>query len=119
MKLYVPTTYLWWTDLTILQKVKEFLYNHGGRREEEKELISYSWNWMGYTVAVHENKGILDGKMEQQHLGLKPSDKEYLGLRKVMTSEWYNEQPKATRSMYKKLTETWNTETPPPEVQRK
>ena len=117
--MYVPKGYLLQTNLTALQKVQEFLYNHGGRREGEKEMISYGRNWTGYTVAVHENKGILNQKMEQRHPGLKPSDKEYLGLQKVMTSEWYKEQSKETRSMFKKLTKTWNTEAPPPEVQKK
>ena len=100
-------------------KVKEFLYNHGGHREGEKEMISYIWHLIGYMVAVHENKGILDQKMEQQHPGLKPLDKEYLGLQKVMMSEWYKEQPKVTHSMFEKLAETWNTEAHPPEVQKK
>lgn len=119
MKLCVLTTCPSHTDLTVLQKVKEFLRNHGGRREEEKELISYGRRWTAYTVAVHKNKTILDSKMEQLHPGLKPSDKEYLGFHKVMTSEWYHMQPKTSRSMYKQLTETWNTESPPPEIQRK
>ena len=82
-------------------------------------MISYGQHWTVYTVAVHENKGILDQKMEQQHPGLKLSDKEYLGLLKVMASEWYKEQPKVTYSMFGKLIETWNTEAPPPEVQKK
>ena len=57
--------------------------------------------------------------MKEQHPGVKPSDKEYLSLRKTMTSKWYNKQEEATHSMYTKLAETWNTEAPPPEVQRK
>jgi hypothetical protein len=57
--------------------------------------------------------------MEEEHPGMKPSDKQYLGLCKVMTSEWYHSQPKTSRSLYKKLAETWNTESPPSEIQKK
>ena len=69
--MYVPKGYLLQTNLTALQKVKEFLYNNGGCREGEKEMISYIRHLIGYMVAVHENKGILDQKMKQQHPGLK------------------------------------------------
>ena len=47
-------------QLTHSQKVKEFLQNHGGHREEEKEMVNYTCSWTAYMVALHENKDMLD-----------------------------------------------------------
>ena len=82
-------------------------------------MVNYTRSWTAYTVALHENKDMLDQKMKEQHLEMNPAAKEYLGLRQILASEWYKKQPEMRRSMYQKLVKTWNKENSPPEVQRK
>ena len=82
-------------------------------------MVNYTCSWTAYMVALHENKDMLDRKMKEQHPEMIPSAKEYLGLRQVLASKWYKQQPEMRRSMYQKLAETWNTENSLAEVQRK
>ena len=82
-------------------------------------MVNYTRSWTAYTVALHENKDILDRKMKEWHPEMNPAAKEYLGLRQILASEWYKKQLEMRRSMYQKLAETWNKENPLPEVQRK
>ena len=82
-------------------------------------MVNYTHSWTAYTVALHENKDMLDRKMKEQHPEMIPLAKEYLQLRQVLASEWYKQQPETRRSMYQKLVETWNMENSPTEVQRK
>ena len=82
-------------------------------------MVNYTCSWTAYTVALHENKDMLDQKMKEKHPEMIPSAKEYLGLQQVLASEWYKQQPETRRSMYQKLAETWNMENSPAEVQRK
>ena len=82
-------------------------------------MVNYTRSWTAYTVALHENKDMLDRKMQEKHPEMIPSAKEYLGLRQVLASEWYKQQPETRRSMYQKLAETWNMENSSAEVQRK
>ena len=82
-------------------------------------MVNYTHSWTAYTVALHENKDMLDRKMKEQHPEMNPAAKEYLGLRQILASEWYKKQLETRRSMYQKLAETWNKENSPPEVQRK
>lgn len=105
--------------LTSPKKTKEFLYNHAGRREEKKDIISYMRNWTGYTVATSENKALLDSKMQEQHPGVKTSDREYIGLRQTLTSQWYNEQSKARLNCFKETARIWNKDGPPSQIQQK
>ena len=82
-------------------------------------MVNYTHSWTAYMVALHENKDMLDQKMQEKHLEMIPSAKEYLGLWQVLASEWYKQQPETRRSMYQKLAETWNMENSPAKVQRK
>ena len=82
-------------------------------------MVNYTCSWTAYMVALHENKDMLDRKMQEKHLEMIPLAKEYLRLQQVLASEWYKQQPETRRSMYQKLAETWNTENSPAEVQRK
>ena len=69
-------------------------------------MVNYTHSWTAYTVALHKNKDMLDRKMQEMHLEMIPSAKEYLGLRQVLASEWYKQQLEMRRSMYQKLVET-------------
>ena len=82
-------------------------------------MANYTCSWTAYTVALHENKDMLDRKMKEQHPEMNPAAKEYLRLRQILASKWYKKQAETRRSMYQKLAETWNKENSPPEVQRK
>ena len=51
-------------------------------------MVNYTRSWTAYTVALHENKDMLDRKMQEKHPEMIPSAKEYLGLWQVLASEW-------------------------------
>lgn len=75
--------------------------------------------WTAYTVAIHQNKTLLDEMMAESHPGLKPNDSTYIGYRKKLTSRWYGEQREIRHAEWKDTAMSWNTNGPPPEAQQK
>ena len=74
----------------------------------------------GYSVTIQENKPFLDNMMAAAHPGLQPSDREYLGFCKTLTSTWYKEELSDTmHDTYKEMAKMWNTESPPSHIQKK